>query len=63
MRVFGESSLIVFKQTRLTCLQVIGDVELIAFTLDDFIPLFNSHPDLIKNIFMMSSKTIKNIAR
>ncbi len=61
-RVFGESSLVVSKQTRLTCLQAICDVELIAFTLDDFIPLFNSHPDLIKNIFMMSSKTIKNLA-
>lgn len=62
VRVFGESSLIVSRQTRLMCLQAIGDVVLIAFTLDDFIPLFNSHLDLIKNIFMMSSKTIKNLA-
>lgn len=60
-RVFGESSF--FSQSaRLTSVEAINEVELIACNIDDIMPYFKESPELITSIFTLLSQTVKNLS-
>lgn len=60
-RVFGESSF--FSQSaRLTSVEAINEVELIACQINDLIPYFKDSPELVTQIFTLLSQTVKNLS-
>ena len=60
-RVFGESSF--FSQSaRLTSVEAINEVELIACNIDDLMPYFQESPELVTSVFMLLSQTVKNLS-
>lgn len=60
-RVFGESSF--FSQSaRLTSVEAINDVELIACNINDLMPYFKESPELVTSIFTLLSQTVKNLS-
>jgi len=60
-RVFGESDFFL-KSSRLTSVEAINDVELITCSIDDLLPYFKESPELVKEIFILLSKTVKNLS-
>lgn len=60
-RVFGESSF--FSQSaRLTSVEAINEVKLIACNINDLMPYFKESPDLVTGIFTLLSQTVKNLS-
>lgn len=60
-RVFGESSFF-SHSARLTSMEAINDVELIACQIQDLMPYLTQSPELVTQIFTLLSQTVKNLS-
>ena len=60
-RVFGESSFF-SRSARLTSVEAITHVELIACQIQDIMPYFKESPELVTQIFILLSHTVKNLS-
>lgn len=60
-RVFGESSFF-SRSARLTSVTAINDVELIACQIEDLMPYLNHSPELVTQIFILLSHTVKHLS-
>lgn len=60
-RVFGESSFF-SRSARLTSVTAVNDVELIACQIEDLMPYLNHSPELVTQIFILLSQTVKHLS-
>lgn len=61
-RIFGEASF--FSQSqRLTCIEAVCDVEIIACQYEAFVPFLEKNPELLASMFQLLAKTTKNLSQ
>lgn len=60
-RIFGEASFFSHSQ-RLTSIEAITDVELVACSYEDLLPYLMQSPELLTTIFRLLAKTTKNLS-